>query len=744
MNRSASFPNIRQTGRASSLSSPARLLTMVILVVFLAEFTLMLVLWILPPLPEIVTSLLDSFLLVLLIFPALYFLMLQPMTHYLDARRVAEKDATRSGQLLEKIFHNDKLYSALLDREFNFIRVNKSFAAGAGRAQEDFTGKNIFALFPIAEFRPFFTEALANASPYITQQTQFSWPDQPERGISYWDWTLLPIQEENKFVSGLMLIVTDRTNYVKASRAVEQTQQFYEDLVNAIDGIIWEADPHTHEILYVSSQAERLLGYPVRNWAEVPGFWKDHIHPEDQGAVLERLERAVEGKENTNIEYRMIAQDGRILWMRNLISAIIENQHVVKLRGVMIDITERKQDEINMVRLLKAEASARHLAETLSKASLDLTQSLELENVLRILLQYLHRLISFDQAYVGLLNDQNPPVIFASQDGSEVELSSGVIPQRIKEKLLRIPELFKGQDAVLISNVHVTPEWKDIYEPAGLRSLLAVEVTAGINVIGYCVLEAEEASSFTQEDVDYAKALVSQAAVAVQNAWLFNQVRSGRERLQQLSHRLVEVQENERRYISRELHDEAGQALTSLMVGLRLLNIRADDPEALDKGIRELKDTANNVIVNLHRLAMDLRPVSLDHLGLAAALRSYSQSIQDRFALPIHFDVSGIPDDRLKIDIETALYRIVQESVTNAVRHSHASRIDIVLKQQDEKVILTIKDNGVGFDPALVDTTKHLGLLGIHERAEMIGGKVTIASKQKAGTSIVVEVPNVH
>ena len=134
---------------------------------------------------------------------------------------------------------------------------------------------------------------------------------------------------------------------------------------------------------------------------------------------------------------------------------------------------------------------------------------------------------------------------------------------------------------------------------------------------------------FTEDLIHWASALTGQAAVAIQNAWLFEQVRDGREHLVALSRRLVEVQENERHYIARELHDEAGQALASLMIGLRSLERESDNPEAVIYRSKELNQIADGVLEKLHRLAIDLRPAALDHLGLVAALRQHAERFSD-------------------------------------------------------------------------------------------------------------------
>jgi signal transduction histidine kinase len=203
----------------------------------------------------------------------------------------------------------------------------------------------------------------------------------------------------------------------------------------------------------------------------------------------------------------------------------------------------------------------------------------------------------------------------------------------------------------------------------------------------------------------------------------------------------VEVQETERKYIARELHDEAGQALTSLMVGLRLLERDAHRPEAIIAGTAELKDMVDSVLENLHRLAADLRPASLDHLGLVPALRQYAEAISDRHNLVVQFEAIGF-EYRLPSDIEIALYRIIQEALTNVVRHAQATRVDVLLEQRRDKLIAFVEDNGIGFDFSAAQNGR-LGLFGMRERTEMLGGTLLVESTAGVGTTLRVEVPYV-
>ncbi|MFZ5920027.1 MAG: MASE3 domain-containing protein [Chloroflexota bacterium] len=217
------------------------------------------------------------------------------------------------------------------------------------------------------------------------------------------------------------------------------------------------------------------------------------------------------------------------------------------------------------------------------------------------------------------------------------------------------------------------------------------------------------------------------------------QIKLSRKRLQSLSHRLVTIQESERQLIARELHDEAGQILTSMKLDLHLLLKNASQPDLVFKKVSEMEDSVDEIQENLHRLASALRPASLDHLGLIAAIRQHVESVGEKQGIRVSFK-SGELKKRLPPIVETVLYRIVQEAMTNIVRHANAARVDVLLTMQEDSLVMIIEDNGKGFSPENVPASGHLGLFGMRERAEMIGGKLLIESAPGHGTTVKVEV----
>lgn len=212
---------------------------------------------------------------------------------------------------------------------------------------------------------------------------------------------------------------------------------------------------------------------------------------------------------------------------------------------------------------------------------------------------------------------------------------------------------------------------------------------------------------------------------------------------EQLLARLINAQEDERKRISRELHDETSQALTSLKVGLKLVEESADAAQVRKK-LTELRALATQTLENVHQLAVELRPSLLDDLGLIAAIQKYTEEYSTEMNINVDSHVSGFGEQRLPPEIEVTVYRIFQEALTNIVKHAEANNVSVVLSCHDSSLVVIIEDDGKGFDVnAVISSTdgKRLGLFGMYERASLVGGKLTIESQPGAGTTIFLDIP---
>jgi signal transduction histidine kinase len=258
--------------------------------------------------------------------------------------------------------------------------------------------------------------------------------------------------------------------------------------------------------------------------------------------------------------------------------------------------------------------------------------------------------------------------------------------------------------------------------------------------IGILKLLSKSKYFFTNECIQLTRSFANLAAAAIKNTWLYDQVQQGNKQLQALSQRLLKAHEDERLHLSRELHDESGQLLAALSVQMGILKRDSSNSAVIRQRISEVIGTMNELQKNLHKLAVNLRPASLDHLGLVNALQQHSEEFSRQYDIQVEFETVCMEDVRLSIEVETALFRIVQEALTNIALHSHATRIDVLISRNNDFVAVIVEDNGVGFKLASITSVEHLGLFGMRERIEMLGGEFTLESTIGKGTTVKVEI----
>ena len=233
---------------------------------------------------------------------------------------------------------------------------------------------------------------------------------------------------------------------------------------------------------------------------------------------------------------------------------------------------------------------------------------------------------------------------------------------------------------------------------------------------------------FDEGDVRLAESLVARAAIAVDLS-----ERVSRDALR----RVVDAQELERARLARELHDQTGQALTSILLGLKHLDdvVETDEAREATASIREL---VASTLQDVRRLAVELRPSALDDFGLVPAVERLASNLSEQSDLVVDVE-ARLGDRRLPPEAETALYRIVQEALTNVVKHAAARRVSITLVRKEASAVVVIEDDGRGFDPEAVRAGA-LGFTGMRERVELVGGRLTVEASPGAGTTLVAEV----
>ena len=224
---------------------------------------------------------------------------------------------------------------------------------------------------------------------------------------------------------------------------------------------------------------------------------------------------------------------------------------------------------------------------------------------------------------------------------------------------------------------------------------------------------------------------------------LMDELKEKEEMRLQLLEKVMTAQEEERKRISRELHDETSQALTSLMVGLKVLESEASFGAVGDR-LQEMRQTVAQTLEEVHHLARELRPSVLDDMGLVPALERYIREYETKFGTELDFHVSGFQEHRVSPAIEVALYCIVQEALTNVAKYAEASMVSILLDWREGWVSAIVEDNGQGFDPnqTVTQPGRGLGLFGMQERAALLGGTFKIESQKRIGTTVFIKIPD--
>jgi signal transduction histidine kinase len=403
-----------------------------------------------------------------------------------------------------------------------------------------------------------------------------------------------------------------------------------------------------------------------------------------------------------------------------------------------IDFTEEDEE---LTQLLAAQAAVaienarlyesstrwlRHL-ESLNEIGTALASEFEAERLLDLVVRRLRELIGARLVLIAL--PQGDALTIAAADGGEVSDAVGTRLELGGSKAGRVLQRMRSER---VDSVLEDPEVdQQTVRQLGVRSALYVPLMTRGRAIGVVVAHDKAGAdpSFTDDDLRLTESLADRAAVAVDLS-----ARVSRDALA----RVVEAQELERKRLARELHDETAQALTSILLGLKPLEQVATSPDdrATVASVREL---VVSTLQDVRRLAVELRPSALDDFGLGTAVERLADNFREQTGLDVGLDVR-LRDERLPADVETALYRTVQESLANVVKHADASHVSIRVTRSDRAVAAVVQDDGRGFDQAATDEGA-LGLIGMRERVGLVGGRLRIESSEGAGTTVAAEVP---
>jgi len=388
---------------------------------------------------------------------------------------------------------------------------------------------------------------------------------------------------------------------------------------------------------------------------------------------------------------------------------------------------------------------------SINQISGTISQSLELHQVLDNAMDNVIDVMQVDAALLFLLDEDTADLHLAAHRGIAEELAKGIDRLKIGEGLNgRVAE---SGEPLFVEDVSTDPRLtREMVSKYDIHSMLIVPLNSKGKVNGTLCVAMRSYRTFQQEETDLLTAIGNQIGVAIENAKLYQNQQEIAEKLRTMQENLrfyllqvTKAQEEERKRISHELHDETIQALVAL--SRRLDTIASKDKKLsadLSHELEEIWQQINDVIRDVRRLSQDLRPAALDRLGLLPALEWLASQVTEYSGIATNVSVVG-KQRRLPEEIELVLFRITQEALRNMWRHSQASQAEIMVEFDKGKVKVNVTDNGQGFHipDKIEDLARHgkLGLAGMYERAQLIGGLLTVQSNPGSGTSVSIEMP---
>jgi PAS domain S-box-containing protein len=408
---------------------------------------------------------------------------------------------------------------------------------------------------------------------------------------------------------------------------------------------------------------------------------------------------------------------------------------ITRIVELLRDVTDEKKIEESLVRRNQQLA-------ILNAVSTTVNQSLNLEDILGRALDEVLRLTEIDVGAIFLQEETLSNLELLAYRGLSEEAAhlasrlgmldgscGGVLEAG---QIIVVPDLsrYRGRRA-------------DSLKREKLSTLVHVPLTAKGCILGSMCVGTHRQREFGPEEQELLTAIGSQIAVAIENARLYAEVQHKEQLRGQLLKKVIAVQEEERKRIARELHDDTSQALTALLYAAEE-GMDMSELAEVKEMLEGMRDLTVRTLDGVHKLTFDLRPTMLDHLGLVPALRWLVQSRLEPTGVRVTIEEKSSPR-RLPNEVETALFRVVQEAITNIARHAAARNVYISFHFDDEAAMVYVKDDGIGFDMVELalspDSGRGLGLMGMHERVELLEGEVEIITAPGYGTQVHIRVP---
>jgi len=681
-------------------------------------------------------------------------------TQYKRAQEALRKDV----EWYRTLYENTPSIYFVLDTEGTILSVNEFGAEQLGYAIEELVGQSVLRVFHTEDQRAVMeqlTACLQKPSEILR------WEFRKVRK----DTSVLWVKEAVCTAQGadgntiVLVVCEDITERKRMEEALRESEEWFRAIFEGAAIGIALVDMEGRPV--VSNPAlQEMLGYSGEELRNM--VFTEFTHPDDAMADWELFKELIEGKRDYyQMDKRYYSKDGRLVWGRLTVSLIRRAGGKANLAiGMVEDITNYKHtEEILRDRTKQLQA--------IMDAIMTFLERRNWREVSALLLRSALSQTTSEYGFIGVVVE-GPILRILAHEGI---VWDNAVNREFYEQAMRtyrevgyleftnfknlFGKIITTGKSVLSNEPKTDPRSGGL--PPGhppLRHFLGVPILRGTEVVGMIGV-ANRPGGYTGDEQAKIE-ILTQAASVLYDSYrrqqreieletghkrleeerenLLNELSTKHDQLQTLSRRLVEVQELERHRIARELHDEIGQLLTGLK--LKIESSKSLPVDAAKNSLSEAETLVNELMEHVRELSLNLRPAMLDDMGLLPALMWHFKRYTSQTNVHVEFKHTGLERRRFAAEVETAIYRIVQEALTNVARHASVSQVTVRLWVDHGTLNLQVEDQGVGFDhEAALAKGSTGGVIGIRERAILLGGQLIIQSAPGAGTCLTVELP---
>jgi PAS domain S-box-containing protein len=659
--------------------------------------------------------------------------------------RVQERtrEVREQSRVLDSYFKFSITPFVILDKDFNFIRVNEAYAKVCHREVSEFFGHNHFEFYP-SDAKAKFEQVVQTKKPYVATARPFSFPDHPEWGTSYWNWTLTPVLDATGEVDYLVFSLEDITKRKRAEEALRAAHQYNRSLIEAsLDPLVTISKDG--KIMDVNQATELTTGV-LRNQLIGNDFFDYFTEPEKAREGYQKV-----FSEGSVRDYPLAIQHTSGTITHVLYNASVYRNETGEVEGVFAaarDITERKEAE---KRNLATSALLRLFSEKSEKreylnAVVELIQSWSGCRCTGIRILDEQGYIPYE-AYVGFSQEfwekENRISVHQESCACTRVVTGNPDPQDLS---MMTPQgsFYCGNLSKSFAQLSEAEKarFRDVCIQDGFLSVYVIPICYHEKIFGAIHLADEREELLTLKGIEFIETMAPLIGEAINRFSLEEALRESEGRLRNLSSQLLIVQETERRRISREIHDSIGQSLSAIKFRVEnvLQQVGKKNFEEAAEPLRSLVPLVQESIEEARRIQMDLRPSVLDDLGILATISWFCREFQATYPnLYIEKEIT-IREDEVPDLLKTTIYRILQEALNNIAKHSKAYLVSLSLKKKEGAIELAVQDNGQGFDlqrrHSIESPKGGFGLSSMRERVELSGGVFVIESALGKGTLI--------